>query len=125
MQGAVHRAARLFSCPACRRIDGPQGVHVQFAFRGEHTGHDAVCTGFHQLCRALLHLGQLPVVVAEIAEAGPQQGPHRQACLGFDLAQQRQAGRRAAHDQVGAQLQPVGPAPLCRKGACDTVYTNF
>ena len=49
----------------------------------------------------------------------------RQAGLGLDLPHQRKAGCGTANDQVGAQLQPVGPAPLCRKGACDTVYTNF
>ena len=77
--------------------------------------HNAVRTRLNQLSGGLGHLGKLIAVVAEITESGPQQGAHRQAGLGLDLPHQRKAGRGAANDQVGAQLQPVGSAPLCRK----------
>ena len=125
MQGADDRMASGLCSGPGGRVDGTQCVRIQFPLRGQHTGHNAVRTRLHQRCGGLGHLGKLIAVVAEIAEPGPQQGTHRQAGLGLDLPHQRKAGRGAADDQVGAQLQPVGPAPLCRKGACDTVYTNF
>ena len=125
MQGADDRTASGLCSGPGGRVDGTQCVHVQLPLRGQHTGHNAVRTRLHQLSGGLGHLGKLIAVVAEITEPGPQQGTHRQAGLGLDLPHQRKAGRGAADDQVGAQLQPVGPAPLCRKGACDTVYTNF
>ena len=125
MQGADDRTASGLCSGPGGRVDGAQCVHVQLPLRGQHTGHNAVRTRLHQRGGGLGHLGKLIAVVAEITEPGPQQGAHRQAGLGLDLPHQRKAGCGAADDQVGAQLQPVGPAPLCRKGACDTVYTNF
>ena len=125
VQGAVHGAVCFFCrLPGCG-IDGAQSVCVQRSRRGQHAGHDAVRTGGYQLGGAFGHLCQLVAVVAEIAKAGPQQCPHRQAGLSLDLTQQGRGRSGAADDQVGAQLQPISAAAFCRQCAGGAVYANF
>ena len=125
MQGAVHGAVCFFSrLPGCG-IDGAQSVCVQRSRRGQHTGHDAVGTGSDQFGGALGHLCKLVTVVAEIAKAGTDKCPHRQAGLSLDLTQQGRGRGGAADNQVGAQLQPVSAAAFCRQCAGGAVYANF
>ena len=125
MQGAVHGAVGFFCrLPGCG-VDGAQDIGVQRARRGQHAGHDTVCTGRDQLGGALSHLCQLVAVVAKITKTGTQQRPHRQTGLGLDLTQQGRGRGGAADDKVGAQLQPVSAAAFCRQRTGSAVYANF
>ena len=125
MQGAVHGAVCFFCRLPGGGVDRAQSIGVQCARRGQHTGHDAVGTGGYQLGGAFGHLCQLVAVVAEIAKAGPQQCPYRQAGLGLDLTQQGRGRGGAADDKVGAQFQPVSAAAFCRQCAGGAVYAYF
>ena len=125
VQGAVHGAVCFFCRLPGGGVDRAQSIGVQCARRGQHTGHDAVGTGGYQLGGALGHLCKLVTVVAEIAKAGTEQRPHRQAGLSLDLTQQGRGRSGAADDKVGAQLQPVSAAAFCRQCAGGAVYANF
>ena len=125
VEGECNGAARFGGGFTGGLVDGAQGLCIQRTVRGQHTGDDAVCPGGDERGGRLFHLRQLPAVVAEITEAGAEQGADGQAGGLLDLPHQRKAGGGAAHDEVGAELQPVGPAALGRKGTGGAVNTNF
>ena len=125
VEGECNGAARFGGGFAGGLVDGAQGLCIQRTVRGQHTGDDAVCPGGDECGGRFFHLRQLPAVVAEITEAGAEQGADGQAGGLLDLPHQRKAGGGAAHDEVGAELQPVGSAALGRKGTGGAVNTNF
>ena len=74
VEGERNGAARFGGGFAGGLVDGAQGPCIQRTVRGQHTGDDAVCPGGDECGGRLFHLGQLPAVVAEITEAGAEQG---------------------------------------------------